>query len=195
PKSDQPTAEQLGVDDSPRDSRTLLTFAVDLQEPASSPESNFLPDPTLSEVRPDEADSLAEYQWDTKPMSSDEDIADEYEASYAETEEEVKSSVSAPKSGVAVSEDLAHSHASSDHADQRGPLRASSSEGSNKLTVSEDSKVIESSQSRFLQPLEEASVLESGYSGQWSELDAGPRHVSKDLSEDAYSGDWSEEGA
>ena len=57
PKSDQPTAEQLGVDDSPRDSRTLLTFAVDLQEPASSPESNFLPDPTLSEVRPDEADS------------------------------------------------------------------------------------------------------------------------------------------
>ena len=62
------------------------------------------------------ADSLAEYQWDTKPMSSDEDIADEYEASYAETEEEVKSSVSAPKSGVAVSEDLAHSHASSDHA-------------------------------------------------------------------------------
>ena len=57
PKSDQPIAEQLGVDDSPRDSRTLLTFAVDLQEPASSPESNFLPDPTLSEVRPDEADS------------------------------------------------------------------------------------------------------------------------------------------
>ncbi|CAE7801144.1 unnamed protein product [Symbiodinium sp. CCMP2592] len=190
-KSDPPTAEQLGVD-SPRDSRTLLPFAVDLQDPASSPESNFLPDPASIEIRPDEA--VAEFPWDTKPISSDEDIA-EYEASYAETEEEGKSSVSAPKSGIAVSEDLAHSHASSDHADQRGPLRASSSESSNKLTVSEDSKVIESSQSRFLQPLEEASVLESGYSGQWSELDAGPRHVSKDLSEDAYSGEWSEEGA
>ncbi|CAE7832622.1 Vwa8 [Symbiodinium sp. CCMP2592] len=190
-KSDPPTAEQLGLD-SPKNSRTLLPFAVDFQDPASSPESKFLPDPASIEIRPDEA--VAEFPWGTKPISSDEDIA-EYEASYAETEEEGKSSVSAPKSGIAVSEDLAHSHASSDHADQRGPLRASSSESSNKITVSEDSKVIDSSQSRFLQPLEEASVLESGYSGQWSELDAGPRHVSKDLSEDAYSGEWSEEGA
>ena len=55
-KSDPPTAEQLGFD-SPRDSRTLLPFAMDLQDPASSPESNFLPDPASIEIRPDEADS------------------------------------------------------------------------------------------------------------------------------------------
>ena len=169
----QPTVEELGLgDDSSRDSS----------------------EPTLQEEAA--AGSVAEEQQEAEPVPSD------YDGSYAEESEDEdgkssRSSRSGPQSG-GVSEDIPEvERPSVVHSMSSEPLHRSISEhtweSQDARTLQprgEEPKGVESS--RFLLP-EEVSVLESGFSGQWSELEAGPRHVSKELSEDAYSGEWSEE--
>ena len=201
------TAEELGLDSG--SSRDSARYSEDTSQAASGAEVDLFGE--LVSLSP-AADGrpARDGQQEVDAVTSEDDLADDYDGSYAAESPEAGSSASAP-SHAAVDKDLEGPGPSQDLLPQRSHSASHASSGQDwhaetdsdsaepdaaaePKVPSDLGKAIESTTSqRWLQPLEEPSVLESGYSGQWSDPDAGPRHVSKELSEDAYSGQWSED--